>query len=55
MLHCFVEKVTYQDETKNTEDSSFNNILPSIFVICQWLKANCQNVFKDDVVLEQSQ
>ena len=55
MVHCFVEKVAYQDETKNVEDSSLSHILPSIFLVCQWLKANSQTIFKDDVILEQTQ
>ena len=57
MLQCFVEKVNHEVEAemKNAEDSSLTNILPAIFLICQWLKANSQSIFKDDVVTDQPQ
>ncbi|CAB4036413.1 SMG7, partial, partial [Paramuricea clavata] len=57
MLQCFVERATHQDEAevKNSEDSSLTSILPAIFIICQWLKANSPSIFKDDVVTDQPQ
>jgi hypothetical protein len=57
MLQCFVERATHQDEAevKNSEDSSLTSILSAIFIICQWLKANSQSIFKDDVVTDQPQ
>ena len=57
MLHCLVEKVNHDEEAdvKNVEDSSLTNMLPAIFLICQFLKANSQMMFKDDVVTDQPQ
>ncbi|XP_028394633.1 protein SMG7-like [Dendronephthya gigantea] len=57
MLQCLVERVTHQNEAKmkNTEDSSFSSLLPSIFIICQWFKANSPSIFQDEVVTAQPQ
>ena len=57
MLQSLVEKVNHDEEAdvKNAEDSSLTNILPAVFLTCQFLKANSQMMFTDEVVTDQPQ